>query len=319
MFHYGPNDTDDPENVAHVTLPPGGEDENCTYAFSRNDTDKFVKSYRGRMRPNSHHMILRTDDTATFEATDTPQPCDFTQFVDGRWLVGSQDPQIDIAVGGGVLGTAAGDTVPEPGDPDYHLGQRIVAHTPVQIDLHYTNPTDETLLREAWVWFDYVEEKDVDDLVDMITFFQGEIDIPPNGSFTTQRGQCVAPTDRYVGLLTGHAHGTLSRFSVWHNTGTDENLVYETYDWADPGNLYYRDGLQNPEPNPTSFAHGGSSGYHFVKAGESISVECEYKNPTSSAIGLGETTKDEMCNVFGMYYPTDGNVWNCVCLGGCFE
>jgi hypothetical protein len=319
-LHYGPRDYDDPDNVEHFLLPAGGEIENCTYAITPNETAVYVKSYRGRMRPNSHHLILRTDDAAPWVENDIPQDCDFTQLVGGRWLVGSQDPQIDIAVGGGLLGSARGDTVPEPGDPDYQLGQRIDPHTKVQIDMHYTNPTNETILREAWVWFDYVDEAHVDNLVDMITFFQGSIDVQPQQSFTTQRAACVAPTDRYVGLITGHAHGALTRFSVWHQpTGGAQSLVYETYDWEEPGNLFYRDGLQNPVANPQALTHGGSSGYLFVKAGEALTFECEYFNTTDAPLSLGEKAGDEMCNVFGMYYPTDGNIWNCVCLDqNCF-
>ena len=316
IMHYGPSTYDDPAELEHYLIPPGVEDENCMFAHTPNAEDRFVTNYRGRMRPNSHHLIVTTIETDVVDS-EVPGPCNLGDAVGTRWLVGSQDPQIDVAIGG--LGLTDGD-VPQEGDPDYGLAQEILARTPVRLDMHYVNTTDETLLREAWISFDYVEERDVVNLVDMITFFQGEIAVPPQSSFTTARGLCTAPTDRYVGLLTGHAHEKMTRVSVWHHdTAGSERLVYETYDWAEPGNLFYRDGLENPVPSPEAGAHGGSSGYLFVKAGESVSFECEYFNPTTVEAGLGETTKDEMCNIFGMYYPTDGGVWSCACLGtGCF-
>lgn len=315
LLHYGPSDYDDPDQVESFLLPAGGEDENCTFVRTPNTDDRLVKGYRGRMRPNSHHLIVTIRPEDGFVESDEPHRCNLADVVNAEWFVGSQDPQIDVIVGGG------GDSKPEPGDPDYGLGQSVPAGTPLQIDSHYTNPTDATLLREVWMWFDYAEPSEVETLVDMITFYQGRIDVPPQAAFTTSRSKCVAPSDRYVWLVTGHAHAAMTRFSVWHEDAAgSEELVYETYDWADPGNLIYRDGIDNPVPNADTGTFGGKSGYLLVREGESLSFECEYFNPGADRVTLGSTAEDEMCNVFGMYFPTDGDVWNCACLGErCFD
>lgn len=318
VMHYGPKDYDNPDEIDKYLLPGGGEDENCTFIRTPNEQDVFVGNYNGRMRPQSHHLIVTTFPEDQFQENPEPGPCNLADSVGARWLVGSQDPQIDVTISGGEAGPDA--KMPEPGDPDYGLAQTVAAKTGTRVDMHYVNTTEDEILREAWVHFDYVASEDVENLVDMITFFQGTIKVPPHGTATTARARCVAPTDRYLGLITGHAHETMTRFSVWHekmdgDQVVDETLVYETFDWADPGNLFYSDRATNPQPNEAAGTFGGASGYQLIKAGDAISFECEYNNPNDHEVTLGATSKDEMCNVFGMYYPTDGDVWNCACAG----
>ena len=313
LVHYGPTDYDDPAQMEAFMLAPNTEDENCTYVRTPNADKTFVDSYSGRMRPHSHHLIVTMLQEAGFQENPLPAKCNLLDVVGARWLVGSQEPQIDISVAGAKAG-APEARVTDPNAPDYELAQVVPAKTPLRVDLHYVNTTDQPLLREAWIQLSETDEAHAKTIVDMITFFQGKIDVPPDGDFTTVRAKCVANSDRYLGLVTGHAHSRMTRESVWHDKadGTSD-LVYETYDWSEPGELFYRDGLQNPVANSTTKAFGGASGYQLVKKGESVSFECEYHNPTSTEIKLGETTKTEMCNVFGMYYPTDGDVWSCAC------
>ena len=83
---------------------------------------------------------------------------------------------------------------PEPGEPDYDLGQVIKPNTPIRFDMHYINSTPRTILKEGWVYLEYADESEVDTKVDMITFFQGEINVPPHGTMETKRATCVVPT-----------------------------------------------------------------------------------------------------------------------------
>jgi hypothetical protein len=104
----------------------------------------------------------------------------------------------------------------------------------------------------------------------------------------------------------------MTRFSVWHDTPDGSDLVYETYDWEEPGNAFYRANVDNPPlPVDSTSVWGAQSGYLFVKAGETISFECEYTNTEDRVVSIGDTAKDEMCNVFGLYFPTDGDTWDC--------
>ena len=309
VLHYGPKSYDDPAEVSKYTLPSGGEDENCVIAHTPNDVDVLVRNYHGRMRPNSHHLIVTTL-AKDIPDSDGPIQCRIGEQVGTRWLLGSQDPQIDLSVSGSTL------VPPDPGDPDYGLGQALKANTTVRIDMHYINSTSQEILKEGWVYLEYVDKSDVLNLVDMITFFQGAISVPPHGTSETAKGVCTAPNKRNVGLVTGHFHQNGTRFSVWKRdkAGLD-TLIYETYDWEDPGNLWYRDKTPNPQPDPSTLSHGGWSGFLTVEPGESIVYQCAFQNPTDETIKLGELGRDQMCNVFGMYYPSDGNVWSCLCLG----
>jgi hypothetical protein len=309
LLHYGPKNYDDPAEVAKYMLPAGGEDENCIIAHTPNTSDVFVRNYHGRMRPNSHHLIVTTLANDRPDSNG-PVPCAIGEQVGTRWLLGSQDPQIDLAVHGSTL------IPPEPGDPDYGLGQQIKANTTIRFDMHYINSTSQPLLKEGWVYLEYVDQSEIINLVDMITFFQGAISVPPYGNSETAKGACPVPSKRYVGLVTGHFHQNGTRFSVWkRDTMGIDTLIYETYDWEDPGNLWYRDKTPNQPPDPTTLRHGGWSGFLEVQPGESIVYQCAFSNPTDQTITLGELGADQMCNVFGMYYPSNGNVWGCVCLG----
>lgn len=314
ILHYGPKSYDDPEEIAKYTLEAGGEDENCVFVESPNTEDVYLGHYHGRMRPGSHHLIVTIwDKLPDGVKLGEPTPCNQFEGVNTRWLLGSQDPQIDLARGGSALSPME----PEESDPDYKLGTRLPPKTYLRIDMHYLNPSDKPVLREGWVYLKLVPKEDVKTTVDMITFFQGEINVPPGATgVETKEAKCTAPTDRYVGLVTGHFHEFGTRFSVWHHSlDGKKKLVYETYDWENPGNAYYTRHTNNPEVDKEANQWGASSGYLHVKKGESLSFQCEFDNPSETAVTLGETGKDQMCNVFGMYYPSDGDNWNCICLG----
>lgn len=318
LFHYGPSDYDDPEEIAKYTLAAGAEDENCVFIRTPNDEEVYLRDFHGRMRPGSHHLIVTLVDEYDGPFNE-PVSCSQNDAVGSRWLLGSQDPQIDLASGG--VDASLDVPAAKEGDPDYKTGIRLPANQILRIDMHYINTSSEEVLRESWVSLDIVPKDDVETFADMITFFQGAIDIPPmSEGVETSMARCKAPTDRYVALLTGHFHENGTRFSVWHEKGDGStDLVYQTHDWEDPGNLTYVDRADNPEVDPNEIDHGGSSGYLLVKEGESLNFQCQFDNPTDTSVGLGDQGRDQMCNVFGMYYPSDGDVWGCQCLGSiCF-
>jgi Copper type II ascorbate-dependent monooxygenase, C-terminal domain len=314
ILHYGPSDYDDEEDVARFTMEPNSEMEDCVFVRAPNKEEVFIGAYNGRMRPNSHHLIVTTWDELPEGVTlGEPYDCGLTSGLNARWLLGSQEPKIDLGRGGSVRGAPPAEKT----DPDYKLGTRLPAGQYLRLNLHYINATDKPILREAWVKLQIVPKDDVKTQVDMITFFQGSINVPPGGKgVSTAIGKCTAPSDRYVSLMTGHFHANTTRFTAWHNTEDGKTKqVYETYDYHNPGNAFYVDRSENPDADREMNQWGATSGYLFVKKGESISFQCEYDNPSEETVTLGELGKDQMCNVFGMYFPSDGEVWSCQCLG----
>lgn len=310
-IHFGPKDYADPEEVSKYLLEPGGEQEFCLNVNTPNTTEKFFDSYHGRMRPNSHHLIV-TMPAQHVEDDASPWPC--TPAVTDRWLFGSQASQIDV-------GRGSDPVAPQPGDPDYGLAHDIPPAQTLRLDFHNVNSTDRTQLREAWTSVAYVEASDVRVRSDLIGFYNVGIKIPPMGFAITSRLRCDVPKSGsgedqtvYLGVVTGHAHRRLKRFSVWHEhmDGSNE-LVYETTDWHEPGNALYRRGIENPSlPIKAGDSRwGAKSGYLQIQAGEAISFECAYQNDLPQTVTIGETSSDEMCNVFGDYFPSVGGMWNC--------
>jgi hypothetical protein len=252
------------------------------------------------------------DEAAKDLVLNEPAPCNQVELFGSTWLLGSQDPQIDIYV----EGTVPGSQPAKPGDPEFGMGQKIKPNQVMRIDAHYINATDKPILREAWLYLRAVPKEKVLHTVDMITFFQTAINVPPQSTGTvTARGACVAPSDRNVALLTGHFHAHGTRFTIWWNKsdGSSEE-IYNTFDWDTPGNGFYNYRVKNPTIESKGI-WGAKSGYIQMKKGESLSFECQYDNPTDTPVRFGELGKDQMCNVFGLYYPTDGNQWRCNCVG----
>jgi hypothetical protein len=317
LLHYGPKNYDDPNEVKKYLLGAYGESENCVFVRTTNTEPVYVKQYNGRMRPFSHHLIVTiAPELPPGVVEGEPVHCDQAEALGSRWLLGSQDPQIDLDV----EGNAPGSLPAQPGDAEFGLGQKIMPNTLLRLDLHYVNTTDKDILREGWVYLKATEKEKVLQEIDMITMFQGAIEVPPfSKGVKTARGRCVVPGDRYVGMVTGHFHSNGTRFSVWHEPqGGSPTLVYETKDWDLPGNAWFTPRIQNPPMDGKSI-WGATSGYLAVKKGDVISFECEFDNPTETKVNFGELGRDQMCNIFGFYYPSDGDVWSCACTGAiCF-
>jgi len=310
LVHFGPTNYDDPAAVEPYILAPGGEEEFCMHANTTNKDTVYYKSYHGRMRPHSHHWIV-TMPNKHYEQEAKPYVCPPNP-VD-RWVFGSQSPQIDVD-------SLTGNFVAQPGDPDYGAAHDLPPLQSLLMDLHYVNTTDQPILREAWATIGYVDPADVKVKVDLIGFYNPNISIPAMAHYTTPMVTCQTPSDAsgqqqsvYLGLTTGHAHQRLQRLSMWHNQADgSRELAYEAHNWHEPGEAIFRDGLTNPSlPVASGQDWGAKSGYLHVLPGESVSFECEYQNDQNNTVTFGDTTKDEMCNIFGFYYPTTGKMWNC--------
>ncbi|HEX7668453.1 MAG TPA: hypothetical protein VF395_02665, partial [Polyangiaceae bacterium] len=222
VVHFGPKDYADPAEVAKYVLGPGDEQEFCLNVNTPNTTPRLFNSYHGRLRPNSHHLIV-TMPAQHQDDDDAPWTC--TPAVADRWLFGAQEPQIDVGVGSEAA-------LPKEGAPDYGLAHDLPASQTLRMDFHNVNGTDQPQLREAWTSIQYVDPAEVQVRSDLIAFYNAGISIPPLGHATTKRQRCEVPADastvpqaRYVGLMTGHAHRRLTRFSVWkEKTDGSESL-----------------------------------------------------------------------------------------------
>jgi hypothetical protein len=320
LIHIGPSDYADPAQIQAYTLNPGDEEEFCLRVNTPNTESKWLKAYHGRMRPYSHHWIV-TETAQQPENDPLPWKCEPIGAVTERWLLASQWPTFDIA-------NLTGGTEPQPGDPDFGLSREIAPQETLNLDIHYANAGDQPILREAWATLEYQDPSEVKTKLDVLSWINTKIDFPRlqhgiTPRFTTGAAKDTAGVEQpvYLGIVVPHAHKRLQRLSLYRTPkGGTEELIYEDHDATHPGTGYFRDGLENPAlPVTSGNTWGAFSGYIKVNPGDSLSFECEYQSTTStdpdpsiSQITFGETTKQEMCNVFGLYYPSLGTTWTVV-------
>jgi len=240
---------------------------------------------------------------ASFQSETKPYVCPPNPI--DRWVFGSQSPQIDVEA------LTGGGAPSQPGDPDHGAAHDLPANQSMLMDLHYVNASEQPILREAWAVIKYVDPSEVKVKIDLIGFYNPSINIPALSHYVTPRVTCQSPSTTepvYLGLVTGHAHRRLQRLSLWHG----DELVYETHNWHEPGEAMFSDSVSNPNlPVASGQYWGAKSGYLKIMPGENVSFECEYQNDLNNTVTFGDTTKDEMCNIFGFYYPTTGQMWNC--------
>jgi hypothetical protein len=102
-----------------------------------------------------------------------------------------------------------------------------------------------------------------------------------------------------VMALTGHYHFRGIKFDVWKTLvdGTRGPLVYENVGYNDPKfQQYSLDESKSP-------LDGGKL---VLQPGEGLEWACTWQNDTTETFAFGPNTqKNEHCNLFGFYYPTD--------------
>ena len=118
--------------------------------------------------------------------------------------------------------------------------------------------------------------------------------VPPGRSTLSSTCALTGPaSDNHpmtVMALTGHYHFRGVRFEVWrtHVDGTRGEPVYQ------------HDGYDDPEFKQFQ------PGELVLQPGEGLEWACTWQNDTGDTFKFGPNTqKNEHCNLFGFYYPTD--------------
>ncbi|HVW28791.1 MAG TPA: hypothetical protein VHC69_25675 [Polyangiaceae bacterium] len=285
QLHVGPADYDDPD--ALWVLPPGGEITQCYHLYTPNDVGRYYYGQQYRMRPGSHHMIIiASNDTTSPEGWGN---C--TTTIVGA-IGGTQHPVEDFPPGGVVPPEDAG------------LGRGLDPHSPLDLQLHHFNPTDQPVLREVWVNLLYKPKEDVTTNLGMLGGLT-PVSVPPH-TMTTVGNTCdvadaIAPMPVRIVTLFGHAHAHNTRFAVYHDKadGTSDT-VYDSYDGAEAPTYTYNTVVQNPAPDPVGRVSGATSGLLTLQANERLRFACDIDNTTDNTLtSTNEVFTGEMCNLFG--------------------
>ncbi len=118
--------------------------------------------------------------------------------------------------------------------------------------------------------------------------------VPPGTSFASSNchltGNASDNRTMTVMALTGHYHFRGVKFEVWRTLadGTRGERVYVNEGYSDPKFQQY------------------APGELVLQPGEGLEWACTWQNPTDQTFTFGaNTAKNEHCNLFGFYYPTE--------------
>jgi hypothetical protein len=294
QFHYGPTDYDDPEDVNRFVLAAGGEVLDCAYMNATNPEQVYYRKFKNSLRPSSHHMIV---NELVNDIDDGFGPCNGLLEGGGSRLMG---------------GTTVSRGVGEQDAPENAgLANRLGPNAQVEIQMHYFNTTEEPILREAWMNVFYKDASEVTELTEPIQGYGavGMAVLP--GTKAVWRSEMVAPENVRLVDIYSHYHVNTVRMSAWKVTAAGERtLLYESYDWSEPGVVELNSVTENSPPNPDTFTTGGESGIWMVDAGDRLEWECEIDNQLDVTIVWANRALDaEMCNLRGNYAPSWGGQW----------
>lgn len=308
QIHFGPSSYDDAEEVSRFLAEPYQEIEECQYLRMPNTERAYVNQFSGTMRPQSHHMILW--GPVGEDHDEGLSDCQAAAGLESGFLLGSQTPTISLPDLNAAMTPDESKTV-----------NLIEPDMLVALDLHYVNRSAEPILRESWVNLYTTELEEDDEVLNPIFLVGTGINVPPMSTGTKFKYNCDAPTDMRITLLTGHHHENSTRFSISiqraGQTPEQAELVYENLDALDPFMATYAANYELRTPDRDNGISGGKGGTLTLAEGDKLIWECEFDNPTANTVKLGETSTDQMCNVFGAFV-TDGDVgtWNAAFFAG---
>lgn len=283
QLHVGPSDYDDVNEVDSFLLDPGKETVDCYFLVAPNDHDLYNRQRQYRLRPHTHHLILKTGDPAIEGWATCP---DF--LTGGNWG-GSQTIVND---------TGYGDIAPE----DANYASLIPKNKPTAAELHYYNTGDAPILREGWVNFYEADPNHAWTPLNGIALIGlNGLVVGPYETKDLRWSAANSVEGRRVVGVTGHVHSHTTRFTSWivHQDDSRE-VLYELTDWSEPSGLRFNTVTDNPTVATDGVTEVGLSDQVFLAAGDRIEWECHVENDLSTTLVFAnEALTAEMCILFG--------------------
>lgn len=263
QIHIGPSSYDNPE--AKYLLAAGEEATTDNLAVSGNDKDVYVYAREFRMRPGGHHYTIVTDIGDSLGQR-----------------IGTADVPLTAYPKDGVI-------APE----NQGVGLLVHARAKIDVSLHAINVSDKEELREVWVNFFYRPASEVAEPINQLFVIAPQDSIAPATEVTT-KGSCTVDKDGRMLWAFGRRYANTLSFSVWRSRGSQKDLVYQGYDWADVLTLEYSSTVTNPMPSAQQ--EGGWSGILDMRAGDKFLFECHVVNTSSATLNFTNNLyTGEMC------------------------
>lgn len=299
QLHYGPSDYDDAAQMDAFVLEPDQEFVDCFYLNTPNEAAMYYDYFVNAFRPQTHHMIV---SQLSGDVPDGLSDCSaaFMQEVQNAGMVG----------GSTVASRSIGSDRIAPENEG--LAAVIEPNTQIEMQLHFFNFSDQPILREAWMNVYAKDPSRVTTITAPLAGYAGVRSTVEPGQTGFWQSQMVAPADMRIVNLYSHYHANTRRMTAYlmRKDGLFPEVIYESYNWEDPGVLPLDSVHDNPGPDPERRQMGGLTGILELQAGDILLWQCEIKNEHSFPIRWGNQAYDaDMCILRGNYAPSTGSSW----------
>lgn len=278
-----------------TTIQPGEDVEYCETVLIPGDASDtyYVKRFESQMTLGSHHLIVQaaavgSDVEAALPGPGEPWPCTGPMGPDGEGGAGIFSTELLPVTG--AQHPYHEETFPDGVGRIYHGGQKLI------FDYHYLNVTDAPLPARALVNFHTADPSEVQIEARDFAFMNFNIPTPAHqdSSFTKS---CQFSADVMVYKLIRHTHQWGTDFTAWYDGGDqDGEEIFTT-----------------PNYETTDFIFSEPV---MIPAGQGFTWQCNYHNDTERELHFGTEATDEMCILFGVWWPVDPNAE--VGFQGCF-
>jgi len=241
----------------------------------------------------------------------------------------AEGPASACEIVSGNMGSIPGSQTPSRNFPDSDLAPEdeglarfIPAGSMVSFQMHYVNNDSVPLLREAWVNLYRMDEAEVTQKLQSV-FVVGDfaVNVPPQTRRTTT--ELFSPTltePTRVFQLNGHSHAHSESFTVYRIRGAQRDLIYQSFDWAEPDVLTFNTVVKNSPPDAVAKRDGGMTGLLTIQQGDQLEWSCDVNNTTNAALRFAnEAYTAEMCLLAGSYVSNTPRLLTGGCsAGSCF-
>ena len=257
--------------VGPVDVPSGSEITACTYFKSPATHDMAVNRVRIAVQGGSHHIHLYRPIDPSMTVPDGQETCNFALNFDVWQLVlASQNLLLDWRLPRGVAFM-------------FRAGEQLAAQT------HFVDNGALATPAKGWAVFNLyaMKKRKVKSFAGAFFGQDRDVDVPPR-SETVLTTRCVFPRPVKLLALTGHYHfrGVEFTVSTWDGTTAGDQL-YHFNGYSEPYFSRFSGDLQPEVPG--------------------LEWTCRYVNDTDQEFTFGPfTDQNEHCNLFGFYYPAEG-------------
>jgi hypothetical protein len=253
---------------ASISVPPGDEQFWCYYKNIPGTGEVDVGGFRSWMTgQSSHHFI--TFHSTTPGADGNLVSCPFGS---GDWVYATSKSAQVIG-----MDLPAGVGLP------FQAGSQLI------MNMHLINTGTDTV--KPVIKLNVLFAKNVQYKAGSVFSLaaNAQINVAPNATQTV-RGSCTAPAGSKFFLWTTHSHKFTTEDDVNYVSGGQTTNIVKTTDWESPGTHVW-----------------GPPDFLTVKAGDSFTYSCTYKNTLTRQLTFGETAAyNEMCLAIGYYFPAGG-------------